>query len=59
MGFKISLRSKMRLRKVHPDIALVVRRCAADWPDNGSRFVVSEGIRSLKRQRKLVAAAKP
>ncbi len=49
----------MRLRKVHPDIALVVRRCAADWPDSGSRFVVSEGIRSLKRQRKLVAAAKP
>ena len=55
MGCKLSMRSKLRLKKVHHDLARVVKRCASDWPE-GSRFVITEGMRSLKRQQKLVAA---
>lgn len=46
-------RSEKNLAGVHPDLARVVRRAAelSDTP-----FVVTEGLRTTKRQRELVAA---
>jgi peptidoglycan LD-endopeptidase CwlK len=46
-------RSEKNLAGVHPDLARVVRRAAelSDTP-----FIVTEGLRTMKRQRELVAA---
>ena len=46
-------RTEKNLIGVHPDLARVVRRAAelSDTP-----FVVTEGLRTMKRQRELVAA---
>ena len=46
-------RSETHLTGVHPDLAKVVRRAAelTDCP-----FIVTEGLRTMKRQRELVAA---
>lgn len=46
-------RSERNLSGVHEDLAKVVRRAAelADTP-----FIVTEGLRTMKRQRELVAA---
>jgi peptidoglycan L-alanyl-D-glutamate endopeptidase CwlK len=46
-------RSLDRLAGVHPDLARVVRR-AAELTDTD--FIVTEGVRTLARQRQLVAA---
>jgi peptidoglycan L-alanyl-D-glutamate endopeptidase CwlK len=46
-------RSEKNIARVHPDLAQVVRRAAelSELP-----FIVTEGLRTLKRQRELVAA---
>jgi peptidoglycan L-alanyl-D-glutamate endopeptidase CwlK len=46
-------RSERHLDRVHPDLVRVVRRAAevSELP-----FVVTEGVRTMKRQRELVAA---
>jgi peptidoglycan L-alanyl-D-glutamate endopeptidase CwlK len=46
-------RSETNLAGVHPDLARVVRRAAelSETP-----FIVTEGVRTMKRQRELVAA---
>jgi peptidoglycan L-alanyl-D-glutamate endopeptidase CwlK len=46
-------RSEKNIASIHPDLAQVVRRAAelTDLP-----FIVTEGLRTLKRQRELVAA---
>lgn len=51
MGYKLGLRSKMRLRGVHPDLVKVVKR-AIEITDVD--FTVLEGLRSERRQRQLV-----
>lgn len=48
--------SKARIAQVHPDLARVIT-LAAELP-GAPDFVVSEGIRSLARQRELFAAGK-
>ncbi len=55
MSFALSKRSLWRLNSVHEDLHRVISRCAADWPNDGTRFVVTEGRRSLARQRQLLA----
>lgn len=45
-------RCRQRLADVHPDLVRVVERAA----DEGAQFIVTEGLRSLKRQRELMAA---
>lgn len=51
--YKLSDRSIARLRGVHPDLVRVVQRAIAITPVD---FAVSEGIRTERRQRELVAA---
>ena len=45
--------SHQRLQGVHPDLVRVVRRCAADWKDPDTGFIVTCGVRSLDEQRLL------
>jgi peptidoglycan L-alanyl-D-glutamate endopeptidase CwlK len=47
----LSARCELRLAGVHPDLVRVVRRAA----EGGALFRVEEGMRSLERQRQLVA----
>ena len=48
----LSARSELRLAKVHPDLVRVVRHLAA----GGALFRVEEGLRTVERQRQLVAS---
>lgn len=51
--YKLGNKSKQRLEGVHPDLVLVVER-AIQITDID--FIVLEGLRTIKRQRQLVAA---
>lgn len=52
MSYKLGLRSKQRLKGVHPDLIAVVNR-AIEISDVD--FTVLEGLRSVSRQKELVA----
>lgn len=43
-----------RLEFAHPDLARVVRRCAADWKDKTFTFVITCVARTLAEQKVLV-----
>lgn len=51
----LSTTSHQRLRGVHPDLVRVVRRCAADWADPETGFIVTQGLRTLEEQKLLKA----
>lgn len=53
MTFKLGPRSILRLKGVHPDLVKVVERAIQLTPVD---FTVLEGLRSLERQKALVAA---
>ena len=53
--YKLSLRSKQRLSGVHPDLVDVVKRAIEITEQD---FSVTEGIRHIERQKKLVATGK-
>lgn len=53
MPFKLGLRSKLRLRGVHPDLVKVVELAITR---SDVDFTVLEGLRSVSRQKELVAA---
>ena len=53
MTFKLGPRSVARLKGVHPDLVKVVERAIQLTPVD---FTVLEGLRSLERQKALVAA---
>lgn len=53
MAFQLDARSLQRLQGVHPDLVKVITRAAALSP---VEFRVIEGLRTLKRQRELVAS---
>lgn len=53
MSFKLSHRSKSRLKGVHPDLVRVIERAIELTPVD---FTVLEGTRTRNRQRKLVAS---
>ena len=52
---KLNTASESRLRGVHSDLVRVVRRCAADWADPETGFIVTQGLRTLKEQKLLKA----
>lgn len=53
MPFKLGLRSKLRLRGVHPDLVKVVELAITR---SDVDFTVLEGLRNLERQKELFAA---
>jgi peptidoglycan L-alanyl-D-glutamate endopeptidase CwlK len=50
---KLNDRSERALKGVHPDLVKVVRRAAAITK---SEFIITEGLRTVARQKQLVAA---
>lgn len=52
---KLNTSSIAKLRGVHPDLVRVVNRCAADWKDAETGFIVTCGLRTLAEQKVLVA----
>lgn len=51
-GFQLSARDLTRLQGLHPDLVRVVKRAAAT---SSLQFTVLEGMRTLARQKQLVA----
>lgn len=52
MGFELTPRDLQRLQGVHPDLVRVIKTAAENSP---LRFMVLEGMRTLARQKQLVA----
>ena len=52
---EITPASAKRLLKVHPDLVRVVLRCATDWPDPETAWIITCGLRTLAEQKLLVA----
>ena len=52
---KLNTASIAKLRGVHPDLVRVVLRCAEDWKDAETGFIVTCGLRTLEEQKVLVA----
>ena len=52
---KLTFASYAKLRGVHPDLVRVVLRCAADWADPATGFIVTCGVRTLEEQKILKA----
>ena len=52
---KLNTASIAKLKGVHPDMVRVVLRCAEDWKDAGTGFIVTCGLRTLEEQKVLVA----
>lgn len=52
---KLNASSVAKLKGVHPDLVRVVLRCASDWKDAGTGFIVTCGIRTLEEQKILKA----
>jgi len=52
---KLNSTSYARLRGVHPNLVRVVMRCAEDWKDPDTGFIVTCGVRTLEEQKLLVA----
>ncbi len=50
---KLNSASFACLRGVHPDLVRVVLRCAADWADPETGFIVTCGLRTIEEQRLL------
>ena len=55
MGFKLSQRSIDRMAGVHPDLVKVVKLAITRSPLD---FSITEGLRTIERQRELVAKKK-
>ena len=58
---KLNSASFAKLKGVHPDLVRVVLRCAEDWAEADTGFVVTCGVRTLEEQKILKAkgASKP
>lgn len=53
MSFRLSIRSRDRMKGVHPDLVRIVERAIQLTPVD---FMVTEGLRTTKRQAELVRA---
>lgn len=53
---KLSSRDWAHLKKLHPDLARVIRRAADDWRDGSKSFFITCSLRTLDEQKKLKAA---
>jgi peptidoglycan L-alanyl-D-glutamate endopeptidase CwlK len=52
---KLNASSVAKLKGVHPDLVRVVMRCAANWADPATGFIVTCGVRTLEEQKLLKA----
>ena len=52
---KLNTALTAKLNGVHPDLVRVVLRCADDWKDAETGFIVTCGLRTLEEQKVLVA----
>jgi peptidoglycan L-alanyl-D-glutamate endopeptidase CwlK len=52
---KLNSSSFAKLKGVHPDLVRVVQRCAGDWKDADTGFIVTCGVRTLDEQKILKA----
>lgn len=52
---KLNNSSLAKLKGVHPDLVRVVNRCADDWKDADTGFVVTCGVRTFEEQKILKA----
>ena len=52
---KLNTASIAKLKGVHPDLVRVVLRCAEDWKDADTGFIITCGVRTLAEQKVLVA----
>ena len=55
---QLNLRSLDKLKGVHPDLVSVVLKTAELYQDGITKFVVTEGVRSIERQKELFLAHK-
>lgn len=53
---KLSPADERHLKKLHPDLARVIRRTAAIWPASDKTFFITCSLRSLDEQKKMIAA---
>jgi len=53
---KLTPKDEAHLKKVHPDLARVIRRAAAMWPHKDQEFFITCSLRTLEEQKKLFAA---
>lgn len=53
MGYELSLKSNIKLQGVHPDLVKIVKLAQSKSP---YQIIVVEGLRSIERQKQLVAA---
>lgn len=53
---KLTANDEKHLKKVHPDLARVIRRAADIWPHKDQVFFITCSLRTLAEQQKLMAA---
>lgn len=53
---KLTQKDEAHLKKVHPDLARVIRRAAVMWPHKDQEFFITCSLRTLEEQKKLFAA---
>lgn len=53
---KLSLKDEAHLKKLHPDLARVVRRAAKDWKDTTKEFFITCSLRTIEEQKKMISA---
>ena len=53
---KLTANDEKHLKKVHPDLARVIRRAATIWPHEDQSFFITCSLRTLAEQKKMVAA---
>lgn len=53
---KLMQKDEAHLKKVHPDLARVIRRAATMWPHKDQEFFITCSLRTLEEQKKLFAA---
>ena len=56
MPMKLSATDEAHLKKLHPDLARVVRRAAKDWKEAGKEFFITCSLRTVEQQKRLIAA---
>jgi peptidoglycan L-alanyl-D-glutamate endopeptidase CwlK len=53
---QLTPKDEAHLKRVHPDLARVIRRAAAMWPHKDQVFFITCSTRTLEEQKKLIAA---
>ena len=52
---ELNAKSQERLAEVHPDLQLVILRAVELMDEEGVDFIITEGVRTLEKQKSLVA----